>query len=308
MLNKVELLRAFEYTKDDLKNIINLDDIAQFEDIDKDFMEEFKKIYELGLNQLEKFINKLDKEGKDLDTYSIQYYVNVLLNGPLGNYARKLSSEKKYFKPLPDTMGITGNVCANTQNTTILDEYPIPLGCQVDTYNKLPMPIQLQLQSTINSVESVFRSNMHASTVNDNTLPIIDKKPQERWQTDPTGEIALMPNANYCVKDVWAYKMMQTINSAIFDKVKEYLGEEDFRVYFDSKDYNPFDPEKNQSTSKNYKVKRNITENDKTQEVLLDLMGNMFDSEDRRKSDLKISNAEKDKEYQLNTNQGQLGI
>ena len=85
MRNRVEILRAIEFTKKDLEDITNLDELVQFSDKDKEFMEEFKKVYELGLNQLELFINKLDKEGSELDEYSIQYYVSQLLTGPLGH-------------------------------------------------------------------------------------------------------------------------------------------------------------------------------------------------------------------------------
>lgn len=308
MLNKVELLRAFQYTKEDLTNITNLKDIADFTDDDKSFMEEFKQIYELGLNQLEKFINKLDEEGENLDSYSIQYYVRVLLNGPLGNYVRELSKDKKYFKEHSDSMGICGNVMRNNQNTTILDNLPYQLGCQVDTYNKLPQFLQLQLQDVVSQVENVFRTSMHTSTIMDNTLPLVDKEPQKRWTDEPSGDLEKKPIGNYCVKDVLYFSTLQDINSVIFDKVMEYLGEEDFRIFSDKKDYNPFDPDKNESTSKNYKIKRNLKEGELTQEVTLDLMGNIFDSEERRKSNLKIENAVKDKEYALGTNQGQLGI
>ena len=57
MRNRVEILRAIEFTKDDLDNISNLDDLVSFSDKEKEFMESFKKVYELGLNQLELFIN-----------------------------------------------------------------------------------------------------------------------------------------------------------------------------------------------------------------------------------------------------------
>ena len=58
MRNKIEILRSILFTKEDLVNYKNIDD--KFSKVEIEFMVEFKKIYELGLNQLEKFINKLE--------------------------------------------------------------------------------------------------------------------------------------------------------------------------------------------------------------------------------------------------------
>ena len=63
MRNKIEILRSILFTKEDLVNYKNIDD--QFSKVEIEFMIEFKKIYELGLNQLEKFINKLEKRCKN---------------------------------------------------------------------------------------------------------------------------------------------------------------------------------------------------------------------------------------------------
>ena len=71
MNNKVETLRAICYTASDIETITNLGD--SFSELEIDFMVQFKMIYELGLDQLEIFINKLDEEGEDLDTYTIEY-------------------------------------------------------------------------------------------------------------------------------------------------------------------------------------------------------------------------------------------
>lgn len=300
MRNRVELLRAIEFTKEDLENILNLEDIDDFSDEDKDFMEEFKKVYELGLNQLEKFINKLDEEGKDLDVYSIKYYVRQLFNGPLGQYARQLSEDKNYFVPTPDIMGIQGNRLRSWLNTTLLQGYDNSLGLPVDHHNKLPVFIHETLESSISTVEDMFRGGMLEFSVHDNTLPIIDKEPQIRYASEPTGELQLSPHANYAVKDSYFYQVLEVLNISLFEEVEKYLGDENYRLYLDNKEYNPFE---NDSTSSNWEMKRKEGE----EELDVDLLGKQIDSFEKRQSTLKVENIEKDKEYILNSNEGQLG-
>lgn len=309
MRNRVEILRAIEFTKDDLKDVINLDELVQFSDKEKEFMEEFKKIYELGLNQLELFINKLDEEGSELDEYTIQYYVSQLLTGPLGQYARKLGEDKKYFTKSPIMMGFGGNIETTTSNTAIIQNTKPPFGVNVDIYNKLPLFLQTQVTSSVSKTEEIFRSGMVSSVFMDNTLQIIDKNPQLRYDTEPSGEWQKKSHGSYCVRDVGFRNTITEISPAIFDKVKTYLGDEDFRIYLDKKTYNPFDPEKNTSTSANYKFKRILREGDDIEEeVDVDILGAVNDTFDRRESVLKVDNGDKNVEYKLNTNQGQLGI
>ena len=76
------------------------------------------------------------------------------------------------------------------------------------------------------------------------------------------------------------------------------------------KDYSPFDSEKNQSKSINSKVEKEFTDSlddTKKEKIILDLMGDEFDSEEKRKKVLKISGPEKEEEFKVNTNEGQLG-
>jgi len=288
-----------------MKEITNLAD--SFTEKEIEFMVEFKKIYELGLNQLEKFIDKLDKEGNELDTYSITYYVDILNNGPLGSYVRQLSKDKKYFLNTPDTLGNVGNKNRTASNVTAFLTDDHQLGTAVDTYNKLPGFIQETLKSAIEQTENVFRSSLNSSMVIDNTLPIVDKSNQMRHDEEPSGKWVFRSNGNFLVKDSQYYTIIDEISTTIFDKIKQFLGEENFRIYKDKKEYSPFDSEKNQSEATNNKINKNITVGDTQQEVTLDLMGDEFDSVDRRNSVLKIENEDKDKEYKLYTVKGQLG-
>lgn len=305
MRNKIEILRALCYDKEDLDTITNLAD--SFTDLEIEFMVEFKKIYELGLEQLKKFIDKLDEDGKDLDEYSIQYYIDVLFNGPLGVYAKDLSKDKKYFPNTPDSMGRNGNNTSSVMNITNYEADAYPLGTSVDNYNKIPRFGQDAMTLAVKQTEEVFRSGVRSSMIHDNTLPIIDKVPQQRYDNEPKGKWTIAPNGNYIVKDKYFKKVLEHISQSIFDEVKTYLGDETFRMWADKKAYLPFEASKNTSTATNNKIKKEFTENSETIVITLDLMGDPFDSEEKRKAELKIQSDSKDKKYLINTNEGQLG-
>lgn len=302
MRNKIEILRSICFTKEDLANYKNIDN--EFSDLEIEFMVEFKKIYELGLNQLEKFINKLDEEGKDLQPWDIVYYVKQLLNGPLSNYAKELAKNKKYFEAIPDILGNVGNNEITRHNTTLYLDDEYPLGVPVDIYNKSPLFIQNMIVDANKAVETMFRSSLNASVVNDNTMPIIDKNNQSRYSFEKTGEWQQKSHGTINVKDSYYRAKMKDIRSQIFDKVKEVIGEEHFRIFRDKKDYAPFDSEKNNATSLNYIFEKELKEGDKTEIFEEDIYGDVFD---KRDSILTIQKPDKNEEYKLHTVDGQLG-
>jgi hypothetical protein len=304
MRNKIEILRAIEFTKDDLENIKNLDEFPEFTAKDREFMEEFKKVYELGLTQLEKFINKLDAEGSELDIYSISYYVAQLLTGPLASYTRELSKDKKYFKNIPDIMGRSGNLESTNTNVTIVPNSTAPYGQTIDVYNKMPKFLQdLSIEGSTIS-ENVFRNGMIPTSCIDNTLPLIDKKPQERINTEDSGSWQSKAYGTYCVRDRVFYNILTQISSDVFEKVKKYLEDENYRIFYDKKTYNPFSSDKNTSKSSNSKLVVDVN----GELIETDLMGDIYDSFERRKSSLKVETETKNVEYKLSTNTGQLGI
>lgn len=306
MNNKIEILRSICFTKDDLETITNLGDSFTAKEIE--FMVEFKKIYELGTEQLKKFIDKLDKEGKELDVYSIIYYVQVLLNGPLSSYVKEFSKDKKFFTNTPDSMGMMGNKTKSFQNNTIFPMVEYPLGASVDVQNKLPGFMQETLSDAIKVTEDVFRGCLKSTYENDNTLPIVDKLLEERYREEKDGKWVLKANGNYMVKDRYFYLAIDNISQNVFDVVQDILGEDDFRVYREKKEYSAFDTEKNASTAINNKIQKKFTNEDGEERIIpLDLMGDEFDSEKRREEVFKIKQPEKDKEFRLNTNEGQLG-
>lgn len=308
MRTKVELLRAIEFDKEDLSNIKNLDEVDSFSDKDKEFMEEFKKIYELGVNQLESFIKKLDEEGSELDEYSIQYYVSQLYNGPLGQYAKKLGEGKKFFKKSPDIIGNSGNNESTSSNVSLIENSPTPIGVKVDSYNKLPKFMQNTIKDSAKTVENIFRSGMRSALFMDNTLVLADKNPQLRYNTEASGEWQKKSHGSYCVKDPAFAKILEKVNKPVYAKVKELLGEEDYKILDDKKTYNPFDNSRNDSVITNFKIKRILKEGDVEEEVETDLLGDTFDSFERRKNVLKVEKEDKTVEYKLNATQGQVGF
>lgn len=306
MNNKVETLRAFCFTTDDLNNITNQPELFSAEEVD--FMIEFKKTFELGTDQLKKFIDKLDSEGSVLDTYTIQYYVDNLKNGPLFKYVEQYAQGKKYFKLSPDSMGCMGNLTRCPQNSPLVGTTVYPLGCSVDTYNKLPPLIQTTLVNSVKQVEDVFRGCLKSSLEIDNTLPIVDKLPSERYAAEASGSSGWETTANgsYMVKDRSFFEMLEATSIPIGETVKTYLGAEDYRMYLDKKAYNSFS-DTNTSVSENTKIMRNISEGDTSKTVSVDLMGDVFDSDEKRSSEIIIQKDERSYILKLNSNRGQLG-
>lgn len=300
--NNIEILRAICFTKEDLVDYKNIDD--QFSKDEIEFMIEFKKIYELGLNQLEKFINKLDEDGEKLKPYEITYYTKQLLNGPLSQYAKTLAKDKKYFEAIPDILGNVGNSEITTHNTTLFMGDPDSLGVPVDIYNKSPLFVQNIVTTANKLVEDMFRSSLNASMIMDNTLPIVDKASQQRYDEEKTGEWQQKSHGSYNVKDSFYRVKMKDARSMIFDIVKSVIGEEHFRIFRDRKDYNPFDSEKNNAVSSNYIFEKELNHKDKNKIFEEDIWGDVVDNRD---SALNIQKNDKNTKYLLNTVEGQLG-
>jgi len=305
MRTNIDILRALCFTEEDIKTIQNLGDT--FTDIEIEFMVEFKKVFELGVEQLKKFIDKLDEEGKDLRTTDIEYYVVHILNSPLSALARELAKDKKYFVIIPDFLAIWGNYNNSRHNTSLYYDDDYPINVIVDVFNKSPDFVQGMVRSSSEVTEKIFRSSVGASIINDNTLPLVDKAQQIRYSEERTGEWVGRSIGTYNVKDSWYWNAMLPVRDKIFDLVKEYIGDEYYRIFQDKKKFYPFNEDSNTSTSSVYELEREIQEGDdpENKEVLLtDLMGNVFDN---RASVLKIETPQDKKEYVLNTVKGQYG-
>ena len=312
-INKVEILRAICFSMENMEQIKDIG--LSFSDVEIETMIEFKRIYELGVGEdgltgLKRFINKLLYEGKDeLSEYTINYYVNQLLNGPFREYTKSLTGGKYFFTSISDNMGCVGNAERTDVNVSMVSSDDYPLGVSSSIYFKLPSIMKETLLSAINITNDIFRATTKSIWTHDNTLPLVDKKPQERCDSEPKGGYDLKPIANYGIKDVSDYILVaKPISPVIFANVKNTVGgEPDYNKRFlYSKLDNPFE---NNSTSENYKVTRIVTDENinTSQEIVTDITGDEFDSDSKRSVKLKLVNNEVDKEYILNTNEGQLG-
>ena len=190
--NKVEILRCLERTKEQFevqyqKNCEgeNNRKFPEYSDADKEFMEEYKKIYELGITQLQSFVNKLDEEGEEIDDYSLLYYITQLSNGPYAEEFATFSQNKidesggnSIFNQAPDCLGSVANSVQTNASVPVFRSESLSTG--VSLFNKSPVFMQDLLGEAARGTADVFNYNFESSIFNDNTLPYIDKFPQAR--------------------------------------------------------------------------------------------------------------------------------
>jgi len=296
MNNKIETLRATWFTKDESPEIQGFD----FSEDDKKLVEEFKKIYELGIPQLQKFISILDQSD---DTYNILYFKSVLRNGPFKAQVEPLIKASKKLKDLSDNMGNVGIPVYSMQNVVVFEGTECgELSKTVSS--KLPKFMDDVFKSSIKVAEDVFRGGVTSSASIDNTLPIEDKRNQARYGAEPSGGWTSDPNANYMVKDRYFYLQIQSIESQIKGKVDAYI-QERTKILEDIKDYNPFEKDKNKSLAATPK-KNKITEKVDGEEMELDLMGDIMVTKKQLNKKVKISSKTSNKQINPNTNKGQL--
>lgn len=302
MNNKIEALRAIWFMKDESPEISGLD----FTEDEKKLVEEFKKIYELGIPQLEKFIKLLDKSE---DTYNILYFKSVLRNGPFAEQVKDLIESSKKLKDVNDNMGNVGIPIYTIQNTTIFE------GTEAGELSKtlsskLPKFMEDAFKDSIKVTENIFRSGMTSSASIDNTLPIEDKKNQERYGSEPSGNWTSKPNGNYMVKDSFFYKQIKSIEEDIKKKVKEYIDKPEpgrNQILEDIKEYNPFDKAMNESKAATPKENK-ITEKIDGENMTLDLMGDIVITKNQLTNKITIESTASNKSINPNTNKGQLDI
>lgn len=319
---KVELLRALLRTKDQFDELIDTGANDNFTEKDKEFMEEFKRIYYSGLEQLEKFINKIDEEGKEISIESIEYYKSLLFNGPLaGNtlqLAKPASGTKNFFKDTTDDLGTNGNTAADNNTIPIWSTELVAFNNTVPINNKSTEFINNLISKASKQTAITTRITSEYLYNTDNTKPFIDKRQTERVSLEGEDGFNSEAHGCYCVKDVEFRKVAEEITEDIFDKVEEYLGESDFAVFTFKKLSNYFG-EDNTAKSFNAKIRRKLQfmqrsyDEEGVEEIEIkdtnietDLIGNQFDSPDRRGFTFKIT-GNKDKIFNPNTIEGQLG-
>lgn len=313
MNKKVEKLRAIETTTQQVSSlIVNLSAIDDYKEVDLKFMEAFKSIMHLGTEQLKKFIDLLEESGKDLDEYSIYYYTKQLSVSPLKFYVSKFvvnedGSFKTYWKLSPDTIGLLGNTNKSQINIPIASFTEELTNIDSLTVAKMPSFMVKNAQQATLLTNSMF-ALAYTSTLE------FDTDGSQRLQLEAAGNYNKTPHGSYVVSDTETYEQFKQLTTPIQNKVKEFLGDEDYRMYSAKRNYNLF-LSVNKTT--NIKVQRKLeytetnldTGKDELKSVVIEtnLIGNTFDSNKVREGGITVNYPDKNINLKLHTVEGQLG-
>lgn len=320
MDKKVERLRAVETTAKQVQSlIINLSAIGDFKEVDFELMESFKSIMHLGNEQLKKFIDLLESKGKDLDVYSIYYYTKQLRIGPLQAEVNKLvgtpdKSVKTYWKLSPDTIGILGNINRSQVNVNIPDFSEALTNIDSLTVAKMPVFIVQNTQEANLVANSMFDLACTKTLDFDNNQRPLFVFKEKLYNLSFSYDTNKTPHGLRMVSDTETLQEFQGVSSRIQPIVKEFLGEEDYRVYLGKRLYNLFT---SANKTSNIQVERKLEYTDTDQDtgekelkslvIKTNLTGNLFDGDEYRKKDISIDTPGKNKKLKLHTVEGQLG-
>lgn len=304
---KVEKLRAFLTTKKQVDATIeNLQDVDTFNDEDKLTMESFKRVFHRGVSQVKVFLEDLDKYGPKLDEYSIMYYIKQIFSSPFTAEVAKYIQEKKpkYWIYSPDIMAVTANLNRSDTQTPMLKSLELEaevFNDSVVTLTKIPEHVLDNNRMLELNTNSILALSFLGSFQEDNLLK--DKSLSYIATNDE-------PHGSYMVADTTSYEHTKQAAPQILEKLKEYLGEEDYRMYEFKKSINPFAKSNNTSTKIDIlKRKTPYIEKDEKKYAIIetDIAGRVFESDKVREFDIKISTPSKDKKLKLHTVEGQLG-
>jgi hypothetical protein len=234
---KAQILRSLFINKEQFENLIvrdcngNLqgDFMHNFSESELDFMENFLQVFELGLDQLEKFMGMLaSAEGLlKLDECTILYYLRQILNGPFSCAAYDLSriisgQDLNLLASVNDGIGTLGNTVRSNAATTV---YGLePFNAALDLYNKLPPFMQKNISDGTRTSTNVFNYNFEQQIYNDNTLPYIDKFPQLRVNNEYSQGFTNFATGSLMTKGIPFFNKLKNISNDIFGSIKEALG------------------------------------------------------------------------------------
>ena len=321
--NKVEILRALESTKNQFDCLVLSDCDGKphgplgsvFSDLEQNFMESFQKVYQKGLNELNRFVDRIDKFGDGLSDSSLIYYTNQLAHGPMGGFLESVGATSGFFAPVSDLIGQLGNATRSNSSTPVLKG--IALNTTNDMFNKSPQFVQDLIVDATKVVTSVYNFNFESVVINDNTLPFIDKRNKERVQQEHArGKgVAGTANGNKLVKDVFFLTTSNKLVSGILTKVENLLGSKAFKLFGIYKTLNYFNEERNKSRSFDGCIDRLLryvqlifsesgdqVMQERCAAICTNLAGNVYNSQDRLNFTIKNNGI-----FRLNTVQGQVG-
>ena len=276
-----ETLRALELTKDQYIAVIETPCPAEegastsgvegqnkevlgytFTEEDKVLCESFKKVYQLGLNQLRIFVNDLKRDNPAINEQAALYYMRQLYNGPFTNQVA-IYAENPYrgqgrvqncFFPSPDILGCLANTTQQNAGTAIY--YGESDDISLNLTKKTPAFIRRNLNTCQRTCSRVIQYNTESAVFSDNTLPYIDKRSIERVNTEYLGNYTASPIAvgNLMLKDIRFGNILRGIANAIIGIIEDFLGKDAFRLFEYKRNINFFDPEQNISKTVNDKV------------------------------------------------------
>jgi len=267
----VETLRALELTKDQFVSVIETDCKDQskgpilgytFSNKDKELCESFKKVYQLGLNQLQIFVGDLIKGNPEINEQAALYYMRQLYNGPFTNqvaiYAqnpyRGRGRVQNCFFPSPDILGCLANTSQQNAGTAIY--FGESNDVSLNLIKKTPAFIRRNLSNSQRTCAQVIQYNTESAIYSDNTLPYIDKRSTERVNTEYLGRYTASTIAvgNLMLKDINFSNILRGIANTIIGIIEDYLGVDAFRLFEYKRNINFFDPEQNISKTENGQV------------------------------------------------------
>ena len=241
---KAQVLRSLFVSRKQFENLIvrdcngklQGDFMHNFSEAELDFMENYLQIFELGLNQLEKFMSMLSSaEGLlRLDESTILYYLRQLLNGPFSCAAYDLSrimsgQDLNLLASVNDGIGTLGNAVRSNIATTV---YGLePFNAALDLYNKLPPFMQKNLDDGTRVATNVFSRNFEQNVYLDNTLPFIDKFPILRVNNEYSQGFTNFAAGNLMLKDIPFFNKLRDISNDIFGSIRTALGPAAYRLF-----------------------------------------------------------------------------
>ena len=275
---KAQVLRSLFVNKEQFENLIvrdcdgklQGDFMHNFSESELDFMENFLQVFELGLDQLEKFMSMLaTAEGLlSLDECTILYYLRQLLNGPFACAAEDIArlasgQDLNLLASVNDGIGTIGNAVKSNVSTTVYGLEPV--NASIDLYNKLAPYTQDCMNEGSRVAQNIFNYNFEQSVYNDNTLPFIDKLPQLRVNNEYSRGFTNFACGNFNLKDVPFFNILKDISNNIFDSIRQALGPAAYKLFEFRKFVNIFYLEGSQAFSILNGVNRLLISLDRTE-------------------------------------------
>ncbi len=277
---KAEMLRSIFVSRKQFENLIqrdcdgNLigDYMYNWSESELDFMENFLSVFELGLDQLEKFMSMLSsvEDLLRLDEASILYYLRQILNGPFACAAEDISAllsgrSLNILASVNDGIGSLGNAVRNNISNTVYGLEPV--NAAIDLYNKLPPYMQENVRDATKAVTNVFQLNMEQA-YSDNTLPFINKLPKLRINSEFSQGFTNFAAGSLMLKDVPFFNKLRGISNQLFGSIKGVLGEVGYKLFQFRKFTNIFYQEGNQALGILNAVNRLLISLDRTEYIV----------------------------------------